>query len=61
MRAAPSQARTQPARSKATRAAGASGIYHLPGMPGYTETRAEQMFCSEADAQAAGYRRSRAR
>lgn len=35
-------------------------IYHLPGMPYYAETRAEEMFCSEADAQAAGYRRSRA-
>lgn len=36
-------------------------IYHLPGMPYYEQTRAEEMFCSEADAQAAGYRRSRAR
>lgn len=36
-------------------------IYHLPGEPYYAETRAEQMFCSEAEAQAAGYRRSRAR
>lgn len=36
-------------------------IYHLPGMPYYEGTRAEEMFCSEADAQAAGYRRSRAR
>jgi endonuclease YncB( thermonuclease family) len=35
-------------------------IYHLPGMPYYAETRAEEIFCSEADAQAAGYRRSRA-
>jgi len=35
-------------------------IYHLPGMPYYAETRAEQMFCSEAEARAAGYRRSRA-
>lgn len=33
-------------------------IYHLPGMPYYQQTRAEQMFCSEADAQAAGYRRA---
>jgi endonuclease YncB( thermonuclease family) len=33
-------------------------IYHLPGMPYYAQTRAEQMFCSEADAQAAGYRRA---
>ncbi|HEV2124285.1 MAG TPA: thermonuclease family protein [Chloroflexota bacterium] len=36
-------------------------IYHLPGMPYYNETRPEAMFCTEAEAQAAGYRRSRAR
>ena len=35
-------------------------IYHLPGRPYYNETRAEETFCSEAEAQAAGYRRSRA-
>jgi hypothetical protein len=35
-------------------------IYHLPGMPYYAQTRAEAMFCSEAEARAAGYRRSRA-
>jgi endonuclease YncB( thermonuclease family) len=33
-------------------------IYHLPGMPYYTRTRAEQMFCSEAEARSAGYRRA---
>lgn len=33
-------------------------IYHLPGMPYYEQTRAEQMFCTEAEAQAAGYRRA---
>ena len=33
-------------------------IYHLPGMPYYNATRAEAYFCSEADAQAAGYRRA---
>jgi hypothetical protein len=33
-------------------------IYHLPGMPYYNVTRAEEMFCTEADAQAAGYRRA---
>jgi endonuclease YncB( thermonuclease family) len=33
-------------------------IYHLPGMPYYNQTRAEAMFCSEAAAQAAGYRRA---
>jgi endonuclease YncB( thermonuclease family) len=36
-------------------------IYHLPGMPYYDQTRPEAMFCTEAEAQAAGYRRSRAR
>lgn len=35
-------------------------IYHLPGMPYYAQTRAEEMFCSENEAQAAGYRKSRA-
>ena len=29
-------------------------IYHLPGMPYYDQTRAEEMFCTEAEAQAAG-------
>lgn len=33
-------------------------IYHLPGMPYYTQTRPEEVFCSEAAAQAAGYRRA---
>lgn len=33
-------------------------IYHLPGMPYYDRTRAEDMFCSEKDARAAGYRRA---
>lgn len=36
-------------------------IYHLPSMPHYEETRPEAIFCTEAEAQAAGYRRSRAR
>ena len=35
-------------------------IYHLPGRPYYNETQAEEMFCTEAEAQAAGYRRSKA-
>ena len=35
-------------------------IYHLPGMPYYEQTRAEEMFCTESEARAAGYRRSRA-
>jgi endonuclease YncB( thermonuclease family) len=33
-------------------------IYHLPGMPYYDVTRAEAYFCTEAQAQAAGYRRA---
>jgi endonuclease YncB( thermonuclease family) len=36
-------------------------IYHLPGMPYYEQTRAEEIFCTEAEAQAAGYRRARVR
>jgi endonuclease YncB( thermonuclease family) len=36
-------------------------IYHLPGMPYYEQTRAEEMFCSEAEARAAGYRRAKVR
>lgn len=36
-------------------------IYHLPGMPYYDQTRAEEMFCTEAEAQAAGYRRAKVR
>ena len=33
-------------------------IYHLPGMPYYEQTRPEELFCTEAEAQAAGYRRA---
>ena len=33
-------------------------IYHLPGMPYYARTRPEEIFCTEAAAQAAGYRRA---
>lgn len=36
-------------------------IYHVPGMPYYAKTVAEEMFCTEAQARAAGYRRARAR
>jgi endonuclease YncB( thermonuclease family) len=35
-------------------------IYHLPGMPYYDRTHAEEWFCTETQARAAGYRRSRA-
>ena len=33
-------------------------IYHLPGMPYYEATRAEEFFCTEEAAAAAGYRRA---
>lgn len=33
-------------------------IYHVPGMPYYDDTRAEAYFCTEAEAEAAGYRRA---
>lgn len=33
-------------------------IYHLPGMPYYDATRPEELFCTESQAQAAGYRRA---
>lgn len=36
-------------------------IYHLPGMPYYEQTRPEALFCSEAEARAAGYRRAKVR
>lgn len=36
-------------------------IYHLPGMPYYNQTHAEQTFCTEAEAQSAGYRRAKVR
>lgn len=35
-------------------------IYHLPGQPNYAQVQAEQRFATEAEAQAAGYRRSQA-
>lgn len=34
-------------------------IYYLPGMNYYDGTRPEMLFCTEAEAQAAGFRRSR--
>jgi endonuclease YncB( thermonuclease family) len=35
-------------------------IYHLPGKPYYEQTRPEELFCTESQAQQAGYRRSKA-
>ena len=46
---------------KGNRSRRGSWIYHLPGMPYYGQTRAEEMFCTEAEAQAAGYRRAQVR
>ena len=34
-------------------------IYHMPGQKYYNKTNPEAMFCSEAEAQSAGFRRSR--
>jgi endonuclease YncB( thermonuclease family) len=33
-------------------------IYHVPGMPYYDRTRPEELFCTEEEARAAGYRRA---
>jgi endonuclease YncB( thermonuclease family) len=35
-------------------------IYHLPGQEYYEDTRPEDLFCTEREAQAAGYRRAKA-
>lgn len=58
--ASSSSPRTDACLIKGNRNKRGEWIYHLPGRPYYAETRAEQMFCSEADAIAAGYRRSKA-
>lgn len=34
-------------------------IYHMPGQQYYDRTNAEEMFCTEQEAQAAGYRKSK--
>ena len=47
-------------RIKGNRSRSGDWIYHVPGMPDYAQTVAEEVFCSEAQARAAGYRRSRA-
>jgi endonuclease YncB( thermonuclease family) len=46
-------------RIKGNRSRRGDWIYHLPGMQYYEETRAEEIFCSETEARAAGYRRSK--
>jgi endonuclease YncB( thermonuclease family) len=58
-----SRSKPQPSRDcriKGNHSRRGEKIYHLPGMPYYTQTIAEQNFCSEDQARAAGYRRSRA-
>jgi endonuclease YncB( thermonuclease family) len=64
-RAAPVVSRPQAVVSNGCSIKGNRGsngwIYHLPGMPFYDRTNAEEMFCSEAQAQAAGYRRAKVR
>ena len=55
---APRAAQNQGCVIKGNRNRKGQWIYHLPGFPYYDATRAEEMFCSEADAQAAGYRRA---
>lgn len=62
--AAPVRAVTRPVHRggcniKGNRSRRGEWIYHLPGMEFYEETRAEEVFCSEREAQAAGYRASR--
>jgi len=56
--AAPAAQATSGCAIKGNRNRKGQWIYHLPGMPYYAITRAEEMFCSEAQAQAAGYRRA---
>lgn len=60
-RAAPaprSAARQGPCVIKGNHSRRGAWIYHLPGMPYYEATRPEAWFCSEEEAQAAGYRRA---
>ncbi len=33
-------------------------VCHVPGMPRYDRTRPGEVFCTEAEARAAGYRRA---
>jgi hypothetical protein len=56
--ARPAVGRSQGCTIKGNRNRRGQWIYHLPGMPYYNQTRAEEVFCTEAEAQAAGYRRA---
>ncbi len=61
--ATPARRKNRPSSSacdiKGNRSRRGDWIYHLPGMQYYEQTRPEEIFCSEADAIAAGYRRSK--
>tara|TARA_R110002072_G_scaffold216863_3_gene374408 strand:- start:16842 stop:17534 length:693 start_codon:yes stop_codon:yes gene_type:complete len=63
--ASPQRARQAPNQAhhgcsiKGNRSRRGEWIYHMPGMQYYEVTRAEEIFCSEAEARAAGYRRSK--
>ena len=53
------QPRQQGCSIKGNRSRRGEWIYHMPGMRYYERTRPEEIFCSEAEARAAGYRRSK--
>lgn len=51
----PAEPQTSGCLIKGNRSRRGDWIYHVPGQ----QTRAEEIFCSETDARAAGYRRSK--
>ena len=61
VKAASSRTAQQPSGGCAIKGNRGSHGWIYPGMPYYNQTHAEQMFCTEAEAQAAGYRRARSR
>ncbi len=54
----PAAQQTSTCNIKGNRSRRGDWIYHVPGMPYYQQTQAEETFCSEAAARAAGYRRA---
>ena len=63
-RSGPSRSLASPSNScavKGNHSRRGEWIYHVPGMPYYEQTRPEAVFCSEAEARSAGYRRARVR
>lgn len=58
-RSGPARRPSGDCRIKGNRNRRGQWIYHLPGMRYYDQTRPEEIFCTEQDAQAAGYRRAR--